>query len=101
MQLMLMSLGGCSGIDVVNMLKKQKQLVVGLRVTIDGERQQNQVPALFEEIQLHFEFEGDLEPQKLRRAVELSLGKYCSAAATLAQSAEIGYRVSLNGEPLE
>ena len=98
MQLVLMSLGGCSGIDVLQILRKQRQLVVGLRVSVDGERPINRVPALYEDIQIHFQFEGDLDPATVKRAVELSLGKYCPVAAMLSQSAKITYRITLNGE---
>ena len=97
MQLMLMSLGGCSGIDIVNILNKQKQSFSDLRISFDGEREKDTVPSLFEDIQMHFEFQGDVDPAKARRAVGLSVEKYCSAAATLSKSATILFRVSVNG----
>ncbi len=101
MQLMLMSLGGCSGIDVVNILKKQKQNFTDLQISIDGDRESDKTPSLFEDIRIHFQFQGAVEPAKARRAVALSVEKYCSAAATLAQSATITFRVSVNGEEVE
>ena len=96
MQLMLMSIGGCSGIDVVNILRKQKQPLEDLRITVDGEREAGAVPSLFRDITLHFHLAGDVDPAKARRAVGLSVEKYCSASATLAMTAEISWRVSVN-----
>jgi putative redox protein len=101
MQLMLMSLGGCSGIDVVNILNKQKQYFSDLHILIDGEREEGAVPSLFEDIQIHFQFQGDVDPTKARRAAGLSIEKYCSAAATLSQSATISFRDSVNGVEVE
>ena len=95
MQLLLMGLGGCSGIDVVSILKKQKQEPDDLQIRIEGKRGDS-VPALFEQIAVHFEFEGELDPEKCKRAVSLSIDKYCSVAKTLEQTATIGYTITLN-----
>jgi putative redox protein len=83
MQMLLMGLGGCSGIDIVSILKKQKQTVEGFRILIDGERQAVKDPALWKYIKIIFELKGAIEPEKAKRACELSIEKYCSVAATL------------------
>lgn len=83
MQMLLMGLGGCSGIDIVSILKKQKQVVEDFRIHIDGERQEGKDPTLWKYIKIVFELKGSIEPEKARRACELSIEKYCSVAATL------------------
>jgi putative redox protein len=95
MELLLMGLGGCSVIDVISILRKQKIEVDDLTVTIEGEREKDVIPSLFTDISVHFKFKGDLEENKIKRAVELAMEKYCSAAATLRKSAAITYKYSI------
>jgi putative redox protein len=83
MQMLLMGLGGCSGIDVVSILKKQKQNLEGLRILIDGERETGKEPTLWKKIKISFEMKGPVDPEKAKRACALSIEKYCSVAATL------------------
>ncbi|MBS1600599.1 MAG: OsmC family protein [Bacteroidetes bacterium] len=86
MQMLLMGLGGCSGIDIVSILKKQRQTVKGFRMLIDGEREKGKEPSLWENISIVFELTGDIDIEKARRACELSVEKYCSVAATLTKA---------------
>jgi putative redox protein len=83
MQMLLMGLGGCSGIDIVSILKKQKQSLEGLRILIDGQRETGKEPTLWKYIKVHFEMKGLVDPEKAKRACALSIEKYCSVAATL------------------
>jgi putative redox protein len=83
MQMLLMGLGGCSGIDIVSILKKQKQTVEGLRILIDGERETGKGPTRWKEVRVVFELKGPIEPEKAKRACALSIEKYCSVADTL------------------
>lgn len=83
MQMLLMGLGSCSGIDIVSILKKQKQSVEGFRILIDGERETGKEPTLWKKIHVLFELRGPIEPEKAKRACTLSIEKYCSVAATL------------------
>src|SRR5450631_4534694 len=83
MQVLLMGLGGCSGIDIVSILKKQRQPVEGFRMLIDGEREQGKEPSLWTDINIIFELKGKIDPEKAKKACELSMDKYCSVAATL------------------
>ena len=85
MQLLLMGLGGCSGIDIVSILKKQKQRIDAFHIEIDGHRQEGVQPSLWESVVIRFALHGDIEPGKAQRAVELSMEKYCSVAETLRQ----------------
>lgn len=83
MQLLLSALGGCSAIDVIAILKKQRQTVTDYQMTIEGEREAGKEPSLWKDITIRFRLFGEIDPDKAQRAVELSLGKYCSVAETL------------------
>jgi len=83
MQMLLLGLGGCSGIDVVSILKKQKQPIEGFRILIDGERETGKEATRWKEVKMIFELKGTLDPEKARRACALSVEKYCSVASTL------------------
>ena len=85
MEMILLGLGGCTEIDVLQMLRK----VTDLRVEVNGERV-NEVPKVFEKIHVHFTVCGEaLNAAKVERAIELSANKYCSATTMLGQVVEI------------
>lgn len=100
MENLLMSLGGCSGIDIQLILKKQRQTADSLEITITSERQKDMTPSLFEDIHVLFTVTGDLDESKLIKAVDLSMQKYCSVAKILEKSSTIHYTIELNGAPL-
>jgi putative redox protein len=79
----LMGLAGCSAIDVISILKKQRQEVVDYKMTVNGEREVGKEPSLWESISIEFHLYGDIDVDKAARAVDLSVNKYCSVAATL------------------
>ena len=83
MQLLLTGLGGCSGIDIVSILKKQRQEIEGFHMTIEGDREQGKEPSLWENVTITFELKGNIDLAKATRACELSMEKYCSVAETL------------------
>ncbi|MEI6949333.1 OsmC family protein [Paraflavisolibacter sp. H34] len=83
MQVLLMGLGGCSGIDIVSILKKQRQNVEGFRMKISGDREKGKEPSIWETVHIVFELTGDIDPDKAKRACALSMDKYCSVAETL------------------
>ncbi|MEJ7769550.1 MAG: OsmC family protein [Chitinophagaceae bacterium] len=83
MQMLLMGLGGCSAIDIVSILKKQRQAIEGFNMKIEGEREKGKEPSLWEDVTIVFELRGNIDPAKARRACELSMEKYCSVAETL------------------
>jgi putative redox protein len=102
MQMLIMGLGGCSGIDVVLILKKQKQIIEDLKIELDAERFEDQEPALFKKIHVTFNFKGaELNDKRVKRAVALSMDKYCSVAKILEETAEITYGATINGVPVE
>ena len=78
MQSLLMGLGGCSGIDIVSILKKQRQVVEGFSMKITGDREKGKEPSLWETVHIHF-----IDLDKAKRACELSMDKYCSVAETI------------------
>lgn len=89
MQVLLASMGGCSAIDVVSILKKKRQPAEDIQITIEGEREPNAEPSLYKTIHIHFKIFGKIEPSAAEQAVRLSMEKYCSVAKTLEQSAVI------------
>lgn len=101
MELLLMGIAGCSGIDIVMILKKQKIELLDLQMEVEGFRQDGAVPNVFTAIKLIVKLKGDFAPEKAKRAVDLSIDKYCSVAKMLEKTAEISYDVYLNGEIVE
>ena len=91
MQLLLAAMGGCSSIDLINILKKQKQDLKDIKVTVAGERQKDVVPSLYTEVHSHFKLYGNLDKDKAQKAVSLSVEKYCSVAKTLEATAKVTY----------
>lgn len=101
MQLMLMGLGGCSGIDVISILKKARQDVQDFAIELEAERAEGEVPSLFTHILVHYRLTGSLREEAVRRAIELSLEKYCSVAKLLEKTATITYAFTINGTRYE
>jgi putative redox protein len=89
MELLLISLAGCTALDVISTLKKQRQDVTGLQVQVAGERA-TEHPRVFTAIQVHFLVSGrDVNPKAVERAIALSRDKYCSVSAMLNKTAAI------------
>lgn len=86
MQLMLAAMGSCSAIDIVSILKKQRQELSDLSIVVEGEREQNVIPSLWKKVAMHVTLKGHVDDDKANRAVELSIQKYCSVAETLRRS---------------
>ncbi|MCM8568984.1 OsmC family protein [Gramella jeungdoensis] len=101
MDMILRGIAGCSSIDVVMILRKQHHELQDLRVEVEGFREDGAIPNVFKKIHLEFILEGDVPPAKAKRAVELSMDKYCSVAKMLEKAAEISYSVQLNGEKVD
>ncbi len=90
-QLLLVSLGGCTAYDVVNILTKKRQRLTGLEVEVTGE-QNPDPPWAYTHIHLTYRLRGHgLDEKAIRDAIELSKNKYCSVGATLAAGTEITY----------
>lgn len=97
MQMLLMGLGGCSAIDIVNILKKQRQTIEDFKIHIEGEREAGKEPSLWKDVTIVFELKGVIDPEKAKRACELSMDKYCSVAETLRRAGgELKWELRVN-----
>lgn len=95
MELMLMSVGSCSAVDIVQILKKARQPVAGCEVKVSGKRAETD-PKVFTAIHLHFIVSGaGLSENHVKRAVQLSAEKYCSASIMLGRAATISHDYEL------
>ena len=89
MELLLLALGGCTGADVVSILKKKRQQLTALEMRVEGERA-TEPPMVWTRLKVHYRLVGKgLDPRAVEHALELSRTKYCSVAATLARTAPI------------
>lgn len=91
MELLLVGIGGCSGMDVVSILKKKKQNISGFEINVNGEKADN-YPKKFTGIDIEFVIKGkNISDEAVKKAVQISMEKYCSVKAALEGSAEIRY----------
>lgn len=89
MELLLLALGSCTGVDVVSILRKKREVVTGYRVELSGERREDH-PRSYKRMEVHHIVTGrNISERSVAQAVELSEQKYCSVAATLRPTAEI------------
>ncbi|MDG5767293.1 OsmC family protein [Balneolales bacterium ANBcel1] len=95
MEVLLMSLAGCSSMDVLDILKKQRQHVEEYRVEVDAKRDQENIPALFTDVHVHFHVKGDLSEKKVERAVRMSMETYCSVTKILEKTARITWEATV------
>ena len=95
MDALLAALGGCMGIDVVDILIKMRQPLKGLRLELSGERNSDP-PKYFTSVNIMFYIRGEIEPDKADRAVALSFEKYCSVLHTLRFDLEVSHRIELS-----
>ena len=94
MELLLSSLASCSAIDVINILNKQKQNIHSFSVDVEGERVDG-TPSPFKKINVHFNIKGEVDENKLKRAIDLTKDKYCSVRFSLHPDIEINYTFTL------
>ncbi|MEZ4904343.1 MAG: OsmC family protein [Spirosomataceae bacterium] len=97
MELLLMGLGSCSAIDVVLILKKQRQEVLDFRISVEGDRieEEGTKRSPFRKVHIHYFFKGNLDADKVERAVQLSMEKYCSATAQFEALAKITHSITI------
>jgi len=89
METLLMAAAGCSSIDVVLILKKMRQKLDDIQVEVDGDRVKLKDYSYFKTIHLTFTLYGDLNEDKVAKAIDMSIQKYCSVSKILEKSAEI------------
>lgn len=96
MELVLMALGSCSALDLVSILQKQRQVIENFEVVVTGKRRE-QIPQIFTDIHIIFQIRGDLDAEKVSKAAELAVKKYCSVHDMLAAGGiEITYQVDFS-----
>ncbi len=95
MQLLLMGLAGCSSMDVISILKKQKQDINDYDVIVEADRDTESTPSLFTNIRIEFIFTGKVDQKKAERAVQLSMDKYCSVTKIMEKTANISHSVTI------
>jgi putative redox protein len=100
MELVLMAVASCSAIDMISILKKQRQVISSFKAEVEGERVQVGEAKPFKDIQVVFYLEGEIKEDKAAKAAQLSFEKYCSVSKTLEPTATIHYKVVLNGVEL-
>ncbi len=100
MELILMGVGGCSAIDIIHILKKQRQEITGYKVEVEGERYDLDDSKPFKSMNCHVMLEGPIDTEKAKRAADLSFQKYCSVSKTFDSVVAITYKVYLNGNLL-
>jgi putative redox protein len=95
--LMMVSLAGCTGMDVASLLKKMRVEVESFSVHVEGELTENH-PKHFKSMHIIYEFKGkDLPMDKLKRAVELSQDTYCGVSATYKKAMDLSYEIKVTG----
>jgi putative redox protein len=100
MEMLLMGLGGCTTMDVLSILKKQRQNITDCQIEIEAQRVDD-IPKVFNKIHLHFIVKGhNLKQSAVERAIQLSAEKYCSASAMLEKSAQITHDFEIIAENL-
>jgi putative redox protein len=95
MELLLVGFGGCSGMDVISILRKKRQPVAGLEINVKGEKTDDH-PKVYREVHIEYVVKGKgVGKEAVERAIALSLDKYCSVGATLAKAGKIthSYRI--------
>jgi putative redox protein len=96
MEMLLVGLGGCSGIDMVNVLTKQKEPLDDIKIKINATRKDEEMPPIFKLIDIHFDLYGGLNVQKVERALALTFDKYCSVSNILGRSATLKFTYTIH-----
>ena len=87
-ELALLALGGCTGFDVISILRKKRQTVTGYEIEVRAE-QNPESPAYFTRVEIKHRLRGRIDPEAVQRAIHLSETKYCSVGAMISKTAKI------------
>ena len=99
MEVLLMGLAGCSSIDIIDILNKQKINPTSLKMKVLGNRDKDKVPSTFDSIDIEIFLDGEnITMEKAKRAAELSYQKYCSVSKMIDSVANINFNIVLNGK---
>lgn len=94
MELMLAALGSCTATDIVEVLAKKRQRLDSLEIVIQGERAK-EPPTVWIKLEMLYRLRGQVTQEAAKHAIDLSLEKYCGAAATLRKTAELSFRYEI------
>lgn len=97
MQLVLTGVAGCACFDLIHILKKQRQEIKDVKISVEGDRV-DATPAPFEKVHVHFKLFGEINEAKAKRAVELAVEKYCSVAEMVKSTATITHSFEIISE---
>ncbi|MBC7864383.1 MAG: OsmC family protein [Bacteroidia bacterium] len=95
MQLLLVGVAGCSGIDIVHILKKQRQEIISFEIEVEGLREKVEEYSIWKEITLHYKLKGKIDKEKAERAASLSHEKYCSVSKIIGHTSKINFTVTV------
>lgn len=98
METVLMAVAACSGIDIISILKKQRQIIEDFSAEVEGKRIQVDDAKPFKTITVKFFLKGEIDSKKALKAAELSFEKYCSVSKTLEPNVTVDYVVYVNDE---
>ncbi len=96
MELLLMGVGSCSAIDIIHILKKQRQEITSYKVEVTGERYELDESKPFKSMHVNVVLEGDISLDKAKKAANLSFEKYCSVSKSFDKCIEITYEVKVS-----
>jgi len=96
MELLLMAIAGCSAIDIIAILEKQKLDLTEFRIEVDADRIPNQSPSFFKDINIKYFVKGDFDGARLEAAAAISLKKYCTVAKIMEKTSSITFSTYLN-----
>jgi putative redox protein len=91
-EFLLHGLGGCTGMDVISILKKMRQIPKSFRIEVEAD-QTDEHPMVFKKIHIIYFFSGDLDHEKVQRAIELSQTRYCGVSEMLRKTSDLTYEV--------
>lgn len=91
MQSLLAAVGSCSAIDIISILRKQREKLDDIKITVTGEREKDVIPSLYTEVHTHYKLFGNIDPDKAQKAVSLAAEKYCSVTKILEKTAKVTY----------
>ncbi|WP_337860707.1 OsmC family protein [Ferroplasma sp.] len=97
-ELLLLAMGGCTSDDVLNILKKMREKVKSYRCEVTGEKRDTD-PKMLKYAEIHYIFDGDVDSESVKKAIDLSLEKYCSVSLTVKGAGiPVSYYYTINGK---
>ncbi len=100
-EMLLMAMGACSSDDVLNIIMKMKNNIDSYRCEVEGEKR-DEHPRILKYAKIHYIFTGDVKPDDVKKAIDLSMTKYCSVSLTVKNAGvPVSYYYTINGKDYE